>query len=83
MGSILQVIVFLKISGKDSNVLRNFGNPRHQEWEINQGISDEEIREANSYTPNFKACGPDGIPMEFFKAMIPDKNDSEESYETK
>jgi len=52
------------------------GNPRQQEWDINQGISDEEINEAISFTPNFKACGPDGILMEFFKALIPGKNDS-------
>jgi len=32
-----------------------------------------------SFTPNFKACGPDGMPMEFFKALIPCKNDSEGS----
>ena len=29
-------------------------------------------------TPNHKACGPDGISMEFFKALIPGKDDSEE-----
>jgi hypothetical protein len=37
---------------------------------INQGMSGEEIRKAISSTPNFKACGPNGIPMEFFKALI-------------
>jgi len=47
--------------------------PRQQEWNINQGISDEEICKAISSTPNFKACGPDGILMEFFKALIPCK----------
>jgi len=52
------------------------GRPRQQEWDINQGISDEEICKAISSTPNFKACGPDGIPMEFFKALIPCKDDS-------
>jgi len=33
----------------------------------------------SSSTPNFKPCGPDGIPMEFFKALIPCKDDSEGS----
>ena len=55
------------------------GSLRKQEWDINQGISDEEISEAISSTPNFKACGPDGIPMELFKAFIPCKDNSEES----
>jgi hypothetical protein len=54
------------------------GSPRQQERDINQGISDEEISEAISSTPNFKACSPNGIPMEFFKALIPCKYDSEE-----
>jgi len=50
------------------------GNPiRQQEWEINQDISNEEISYAISSTPNFKACDPDGIMMEFFKALIPGK----------
>ena len=48
---------------KDSDALRNLGRPRQQEWNISQGISDEEISEAISSTPNFKACGPDGIPI--------------------
>ena len=52
--------------------------PRQQEWEIDRDISDEEIREAISSTPNFKACGPDGILVEFFKALTPGKDDSEE-----
>jgi len=64
---------------KDSDALRNLGRPRQQEWNISQGISDEEISEAISSTPNFKACGPDGIPMEFFKVLIPCKDDSEGS----
>ena len=55
------------------------GRPRQQEWDINQGISDEEICKAIFSIPNFKACGPDGIPMEFFKALIPCKDDSEGS----
>jgi len=37
------------------------GRPRQQEWDINQGISDEEICKAISSTPNFKACGPDMV----------------------
>jgi len=39
------------------------------------------MSEVISSTPNFKACGPDGISMEFFKALIPAKDDSEESSE--
>jgi len=50
---------------KDSDALRNLGSPKQQEWEINQGIRHEEVSEAISSMPNFKACGPDGIPMEF------------------
>jgi len=46
------------------------GSPRQQEWNINQGIRDEEISETISSTLNFKACGPDRIPMEFFKVLI-------------
>jgi len=57
------------------------GSPRQQEWDINQGIIDEEICKAISSTPNFKACSPDGIPMEFFKTLITCKNESEESSE--
>ena len=37
------------------------------------------ICKAISSTSIFKACGPDGIPMEFFKALIPCKDDSEGS----
>jgi len=46
-----------------------FENPRQQEWEINQGITDVEISEAISSTPNVKACGPDGIPMEILQSF--------------
>ena len=56
-------------------------NPRKQKWEINQDIREEEISEVISSTFNFKACNPDGIPMEFFKALIPGKDDLEESSE--
>jgi len=66
---------------KNSNALKNLGNPRQQEWEINKEISDEEISEAIFSTPNFKVCGLDGISMKFFKALITDKGDSEESSE--
>jgi len=44
---------------------------RHNEWDINQDISIEEIKEAILATPNYKASGPDGIPIEFYKALIP------------
>ena len=63
---------------KDSYVLWNFGNSRQQELEINKNISYEEIREVISSSPNFKACGSNGISMKFFKALIPCKDDSEE-----
>jgi len=42
----------------------------HKTWNINQEISREEIREAILSIPNFKASGPDGIPIEFYKAMV-------------
>jgi len=51
------------------------GTLRQQEWEINQDISDEEISEAISSTPNFKACGSDDIPMKFIKVLISGKDD--------
>ena len=66
---------------KDYDALRNLESPRQQEWEINQNISNEGIREAISSTSNFKAWSPNGIPMEFFKALIRCKDDSEESSE--
>jgi len=56
-------------------------SPRQQEWDINQGINDEEICEIISSTPNFKAHGPGDIPMEFFKALILGKDDSDDSCE--
>ena len=37
----------------------------------NGDISIEEIKEAILATPNYKASGPDGIPIEFYKALIP------------
>jgi len=53
-------------------------------WEV-QGNKNGRIlamkklaRQSHS-APNFKAYGPDGIPMEFFKALISGKNDSVES----
>jgi len=54
---------------KYSDALRNLGSPRQQEWDINQDIKDEEISKAISSTPNYKACGSDGIPMEFCKSF--------------
>ena len=38
---------------------------------INQDISIEEIKEAILATPNYKASGPDGIPIEFYKTLVP------------
>jgi len=49
----------------------NFGSPRQNNRYINQHINDLEINEANLSTSTFKACGPDGIPLEFFKALTP------------
>jgi len=38
------------------------GRLRQQKWDINQGISDEEIKRDNLIYPlTFKACGSDGI----------------------
>ena len=45
-------------------------NLRNDEWDINQDISIDEIKFAILSTPNYKASGPDGIPIEFFKAEI-------------
>jgi len=66
---------------KDFDTQRNLGSPRQQEWDINQGISDEELSEAISSMPNFKTCSSDDIPMEFFEVLIPGKDDSEGSSE--
>ena len=44
---------------------------RHNEWDINQDISIEEIKEEILATPNYKASGQDEIPIEFYKALIP------------
>jgi len=52
-------------NGKFSNSMR------HNEWDINQDISIEEIKEAILVTPNYKASSLDGIPIEFYKALIP------------
>ena len=42
----------------------------HSTWPINHEISREEIRDAILSVPNFKASGPDGIPIEFYKAIV-------------
>jgi len=63
---------------KDFDTPKNLENPRPQEWEINQDKNNEEICKEISSTPNFKDYGP-GIPVEFFKVLIPSKDDSEES----
>ena len=52
---------------------------RDIEWDINQDISADEIRSAISSTPNFKASGPDDIPIEFFKALISDYDDNDDT----
>jgi hypothetical protein len=41
------------------------------------------LARGNSSTLNFKACGSNGILMEFFKALIPGKEDSEEFSENR
>ena len=52
---------------------------RNDEWDINQDISIDEIKFAILSTPNYKASGPDGIPIEFFKAVVPKGENSESS----
>ena len=46
----------------------------HPDWDINQEISKDEIKEAILSTPNYKASGPDNIPIEFYKALLPNNN---------
>jgi len=56
------------------------GRPRQQEWDINQGKSDEEICKAISSTPNFiKLVVLMVFQWKFFKALIPCKDDSKGS----
>jgi len=43
---------------------------KHKTWNINQEISREEIQKAILSIPNFKASVPDGIPLEFYKAIV-------------
>ena len=52
---------------------------RDNEWDINQDISADEIRSAISSTPNFKASGPDDIPIEFYKALISNYDDNDDA----
>jgi len=42
----------------------------NQEWNINQDISIDEIVQAIESIPNFKASGPDNIPIELFKSFF-------------
>ena len=57
---------------KNSYITKSIISEDHCEWNINQEISKEEIKEAILSTPNYKASGPDNIPIEFYKAMLPD-----------
>jgi len=52
---------------------------RNEEWDINQDISIDEIKSAILSTPNYKASGPDDIPIEFYKAIVPGGEDNETS----
>eukprot|EP00833_Pecoramyces_ruminatium_P003122 jgi/Orpsp1_1/1177154/evm.model.c7180000060391.1 len=52
---------------------------RNKAWDINQEISRDEIQKAILSIPNFKASGPDGIPIEFFKAMVYQDNPNDNS----
>ncbi|OUM58343.1 hypothetical protein PIROE2DRAFT_16411 [Piromyces sp. E2] len=61
---------------KNSYIPKYIIEKKHSEWEINQEISKEEIKAAILSTPNYKASGPDDIPIEFYKAMLSD-NDSD------
>ena len=75
--NLLQVILILiEWSNKFSNGTIRY--TRHNEWDINQDINIEEIREAILATPNYKASGPDGIPIEFYKALIPPDEENSE-----
>ena len=56
---------------------RFFIRKRH-EWDINQEISIDEIIDAITAIPNYKASGPDGIPIEFYKALISPSDSSED-----
>lgn len=52
---------------------------KHKSWNINQEITRKEIQDAILSIPNFKASGPDGIPIEFFKAIVCKKNPDDNS----
>ena len=54
----------------------------NQEWNINQDISIDEIVQAIESTPNFKASGPDNIPIEFFKSLFYRDEDNNIMYGT-
>jgi len=53
---------------------------KNKEWDINQDISIDEIVSAIESTPNFKASGPDDIPIELFKALFYRNEDNEIVY---
>jgi hypothetical protein len=55
---------------------KRFTCPRLEEWDINQEISLDEIIEAIRDTSNYKASGPDVIPIEFYKALISSDDDN-------
>ncbi len=55
---------------------------RFPDWDINQDISLEEIKSAILATPNYKATGPDGIPIEFYKAFLLNEDSSEDNSST-
>ena len=61
---------------KNSYIPKQISVEDHCEWDINQEISKEEIKEAILSTPNYKASGPDNIPIEFYKAMLPNGSNS-------
>ena len=65
----------------NSPAIKRIKKLKHSEWDINQDISIEEIVRAISSIPNFKASGPDEIPIEFYKALVPDvsSNDSDDT----
>ena len=56
-----------------------FVQPRLDEWNINQEISLDDIKTAILAIPRCKASGPDEIPIEFFKALIPPGNSEDDN----
>jgi len=63
---------------ENRNSAERFNYHRYPDWTINQDISLDEIKSAILATPNYKASGPDGIPIEFYKAFLPHEGSSDD-----